>query len=133
MTLLDTTAREFLAKPWIARLATISADGSPHVVPLWYMMDGDDVIITSERKTGKVANLLRDPRAALNVGGEPGQGPAYLLRGPVTITDDPDHAWLTKMTHHYEGPEEATKDLAAWAHMDIVVIRMTIEKVNKVF
>ena len=133
MTVFDADARAFLEKPWIGRLATTGADGSPHVVPLWYAMDGDDAVIISERKTAKVANLQRDRRAALAVGGEPEKGPAYLLRGSVTITDDPDHTWLTKMTHHYESPEEAAKDLAEWANMDIVVIRMKVEKVSKVY
>ncbi|MFN8377089.1 MAG: TIGR03618 family F420-dependent PPOX class oxidoreductase [Anaerolineae bacterium] len=133
MTTFDPEARSFIEKPWIGRLATVSADGFPHAVPLWYMLDGDDVAITSERKTAKVANLLRDNRAALVVGGEPDQGPAYLIRGRVTITDDPDHVWLSKLTHHYESPEEAAKDLAAWDYMDIVLIRMKVERVNKVY
>jgi hypothetical protein len=67
------------------------------------------------------------------VGGEPDLGPAYMLRGRATLMPDPDHAWLTRMTRHYESPEEAAKDLAAWASMDIVVIRMAIERVTKVF
>ena len=133
MTPLDSDARAFLENPWIARLATAGADGWPHVVPLWYMLDGDDIVITSERKTGKVANLLRDNRAAIVVGGEPDRGPAYLLRGRVTITGDPDHAWLEKMTRHYESDEEAARDLAAWAGMDIAILRMTIDRVTKVF
>lgn len=133
MTSLEDEVRAFVEKPWIGRLATISSDGFPHVVPLWYMLDGEDVVITSERKTGKVANLLRDNRAALNVGGEPDEGPAYLIRGRVTITDDPDHVWLSKLTNHYESPVEAAKDLAEWGYMDIVLIRMTVERVTKVF
>ena len=133
MTTLEPEARAFIEKPWIGRLATTSADGWPHVVPLWYMRDGDDVVIISERKTTKVNNLLRDNRAALIVGGEPDQGPAYLIRGHVTITDDVDHHWMSRITHHYEEPEEAAKDLAAWDYMDIVLIRMTVERVNKVY
>lgn len=129
----EADARAFVEKPWIGRLATTSADGWPHAVPLWYMLDGDDVVITSERKTAKVNNLLRDNRAALVAGGEPDQGSAYLIRGHVSISDDPNHEWLSKITHHYESPEEAAKDLAAWDYMDIVLIRMTVERVNKVY
>ena len=117
MTFFDPKVRAFVEKPWIGRLATISADGFPHAVPLWYMLDGDDVVIISERKTAKVTNLLRDNRAALVVGGETDQGAAYLIRGHVSITDDPNHEWLSKLTYHYESPDEAAKDLAALANV----------------
>ena len=132
LTSFEPEVRAFVEKPWIGRLATVSADGFPHAVPLWYMLDGDDVVIISERKTAKVTNLLRDNRAALVVGGEPDQGPAYLIRGHVSITDDPDHVWLSKLTYHYESPTEAAKDLAEWGYMDIVLIRREVERVTKV-
>ena len=126
-------ARQFLQKPWIGRLATTKADGAPHVVPLWYILDGDDVVIISERKTAKIAHLLRDNRAALLVGGEPENGPAYLLQGRVTITDDPVHAMTERVTRHYESPEQAEKDLAEWAAFDMVILRLTVERVTKAF
>lgn len=125
--------RAFLEKPWIGRLATTSPDGFPHVVPLWYMIDGDDVIITAERRTVKVGNLALDNRAALNVGGEPEQGPAYLIRGRVATSDDPDQVWLKKITHHYEDEEQAARDLAEWVTLDMVLLRMTVERVTKVY
>ncbi len=133
MTVFEADARTFLEGSWIGRLATNSPDGWPHCVPLWYMLDGDDVVIISERKTAKVSNLARDNRAVLTVGGEPDQGPAYMIRGRIAMTDDPDHVWLRKLTERYETPEEAEKDLAEWASMDIVTLRMSVERVAKVY
>ena len=69
----------------------------------------------------------------MTVGGEPESGPAYMIKGRVAISDDTGHAWLRKLTERYETPEEAEKDLAAWADMDNIVIRMTVERVIKVF
>lgn len=34
---------QFLQGPWSARLACVRADGTPHVLPLWYEWDGDVV------------------------------------------------------------------------------------------
>lgn len=133
MGVFEAGAQEFLEKPWIGRLATNGADGYPNCVPLWYTIDGEDVVIISERKTAKVNNLIRDNRAVLTVGGEPDRGPAYMLKGRVTISDDPDHLWLRRLTERYEPPEEAEKDLAEWTNMDIVVLRMAVARVTKVY
>ncbi|HYO89477.1 MAG TPA: TIGR03618 family F420-dependent PPOX class oxidoreductase [Candidatus Limnocylindrales bacterium] len=133
MSTFEPDVRAFLDEPWIGRLATNSLDGYPHCVPLWYVLDGDDVVIISERKTAKVANLVRDARAVVTVGGEPERGPAYMMRGRVTMSDDPDHVWLRRMTERYETHEEAEKDLADWAGMDIVVLRLNVERVATVY
>lgn len=127
--MLDAAVREFLKKPLIARVSTHGADGFPHTAPVWFMMDGDDVIIISERDTRKVKNLAQDSRAAIQVGGEPGDAYAVLFRGVVTVTDDADHAVTNRVTRHYEG-ENADKYIAAWADFDMVTLRMTPDKVT---
>jgi len=49
-------------------LVTIGEDGMPHPVPMNYGLDGAGrFILTSFRKSRKVANLRRDPRATLLV------------------------------------------------------------------
>jgi PPOX class probable F420-dependent enzyme len=133
MSVFSADVRAFIDQPWIGRLATNGADGYPNCVPLWYAIDGDDVVIISDKNTAKVRNLARDPRAVVTIGGEPDQGPAYMIKGRVTLTDDPDHRWLRRMTERYEPPEQAEKDLAEWASMEIVILRMTVERVVKVY
>ena len=32
------------------KLAVARKDGAPHVVPIWFVLDGDDVIFTTERR-----------------------------------------------------------------------------------
>lgn len=127
-------AREFLSKPLTARLATVSADGSPHVVPLWFKLEGDQIVIISERKTAKVNHLQRDPRAAVNVGGDPASDKVgYLIRGTVIIADDADHYWTNRMTYHYEPKEVADKHVEEWKDLDMVVIHLTPTSVLKVW
>jgi len=63
------TAREvkFLKAHELCRLATASTDGRPHVVPVIYALDGDDVIIAVDYKTKKLKNLMENPKVALVV------------------------------------------------------------------
>ena len=54
----DEQARAFLAAGYrTGKLATVRADGRPHVAPIWFVLDGADLIfMTGERdRQGQVA------------------------------------------------------------------------------
>src|SRR5689334_1420935 len=50
-----------------AKVATVRADGRPHVVPVWFVLDGDDLVFTTGAETVKARALRRTGRAALCV------------------------------------------------------------------
>lgn len=50
-------------------LTTLRADGSPHVTPVWFLLDGDTFWIASSTVDVKVANMERDPRVAIALDG----------------------------------------------------------------
>lgn len=85
--------RAFVREAKTATLVTNGRDGYPHAVAMWFYADDDEVVwMTTYRKSQKVANLKRDPRAAIHVE----SGSTYetlkgvLLRGDVEIVDDVD-------------------------------------------
>jgi PPOX class probable F420-dependent enzyme len=125
-------ARAFLQKPLIARMSTIGPDGYPHTVPVWFMLDGDDLVIIAVRSTRKVQHILSNPKGAVTVGGDPADGQGYLIKGDFSIEPDPDDAWTRKLTHHYEEAEQAEKDVADWADLDIIVLRLRPRQMIKV-
>jgi PPOX class probable F420-dependent enzyme len=49
------------------KLSTVGADGSPHVAPLWFLMDGDELVFNTGKDTVNGRNLGRDGRIALCV------------------------------------------------------------------
>jgi PPOX class probable F420-dependent enzyme len=57
----------FLKAHEVCRLATASKDARPHVVPVIYTVDGDDVIIAVDYGTKKLKNLRENPKVALVV------------------------------------------------------------------
>ena len=126
------TVREFLQKPLIARMSTIDPNGYPHTVPVWFALDGDDIVIISVRETRKVGHILANPKGAVTIGGDPEDGAGYLIKGEFSIEPDPEDAWVRKMTYRYEAPEQAEKDIAAWADLDIIVLRLRPNVVLKV-
>ena len=58
---------EFLKKQKIMRLATISEDGMPHIVPVWYMYRDKKFYVGTNTRTKKAGNIDRLRRAALCV------------------------------------------------------------------
>lgn len=85
--------RRFVATTPTATLVTNGRDGYPHAVAMWFFADdADNLWMTTYRKSQKVANLLRDCKAALHVE----SGVTYdalrgvLVRGDIEIIDDAD-------------------------------------------
>lgn len=124
--------RAFLSAPRIARLATVGADGYPHIIPLWFGLDGDDILFMSDRETAKVRNALAHPYGAVSIGGDPGDGEGYLIRGELSVYDDVGHAVAHQFLYHYETAARAAEIAAEWANDDIVVIRLKPTKVTRV-
>ncbi|WP_410959314.1 hypothetical protein, partial [Salmonella sp. SAL4433] len=85
-------------------------------------LNGDDLVIISVRQTAKVGHIQANPKGSVAVGGDPGNG--YLLKGDFSIEPDPGATWTRKLTHRYEPSEQAEKDIAAWADLDMIVLRL---------
>ncbi len=58
---------DFLANGKVATLATIGPNGRPHVVPLWYVPQGDVITTWTYASSQKAANLRRLPQATVLV------------------------------------------------------------------
>ncbi|MGZ4560510.1 MAG: pyridoxamine 5'-phosphate oxidase family protein [Mycobacteriaceae bacterium] len=72
-----------LAAGRILLLCTIGPDGLPDPIPMWYAVDeAGALVMTTYRKSQKVVNLRRDPRAV----GVVEDGTAYLELLGVQIT-----------------------------------------------
>ncbi len=60
--------RRFLETEPVIWLSTTRADGAPHLVPTWFVWDGEAAVIVSKPGAVKVRNLCADPRAMLALG-----------------------------------------------------------------
>ncbi len=108
----DLERREFLAHGTrTGKLATVRKDGRPHVVPIWFVLDGDDLVFTTAADTVKGRALRRDGRAAICVDLEE-QPYAYVMaEGEVELSTNLDEmlTWATRIAARYEGEENAER------------------------
>jgi PPOX class probable F420-dependent enzyme len=72
------------------KLATVRRDGRPHVVPIWFVLDGDDVVFTTGAETVKGRALRRTGQASLCVDDERPPFSFVTISGPAALSEDPD-------------------------------------------
>jgi PPOX class probable F420-dependent enzyme len=64
---LSPRVREFLEGKHFGKLATVMKDGSPHVTPIWYMLDQGKLIVNTTSERVKYYNIKRDDRVCFLV------------------------------------------------------------------
>ncbi len=105
----EETRAFLLAGTRTAALATVRADGRPHVAPVWFTLDGDDLLSNTGESTVKGANLRRDGRVALMVDDEEPPFAFVSIEGDVSLSDDLDtmRHWATRIAARYMGADQA--------------------------
>jgi PPOX class probable F420-dependent enzyme len=92
------------------KLATVRADGRPHVVPIWFDLDTDSTLyFTTWHTTVKANNMRRDPRISICVDDERPPFTYALLEGTAELLDDKDALlhWATRIAARYMGSDQA--------------------------
>src|SRR5262249_21695254 len=98
-----------LERPRTAKLATVRADGRPHVAPVWFALDGNVVVFTTWHTTVKAANLRRDPRVCLCIDDDTPPFAFVILEGTAAISEDAAELRrsATGVAWRYMGGEQA--------------------------
>ena len=98
--------RDLFERPAFAHLATLRADGSPHVSPVWVDYDGTYVRFNSARGRAKVDHVARDPRVGFSIL-DPENPYRYIeVRGRVEVTtEEGADAHIDALAKKYLGKE----------------------------
>jgi PPOX class probable F420-dependent enzyme len=88
----DDELSAFLAEQKIVSVATLGPKGRPHLVPLWYVVDGTELRGWTYAKSQKAKNLERDPHATLQIedGVDYAELRGVMFECDVTIERDPE-------------------------------------------
>ncbi|MGH3382475.1 MAG: PPOX class F420-dependent oxidoreductase [Actinoallomurus sp.] len=91
------------------KAAVTSADGAPHVTPIWFLLDGDDLIFTTHESSMKGKALRRDPRICLCVDDDTPPYSFVSLWGEATLSEDLGEVrrWATALGARYAGADRA--------------------------
>jgi PPOX class probable F420-dependent enzyme len=124
--------REFVAAPHYASLATTDADGAPRQAVIWYLLDGDELVVNSRVGRRWPTNLLRDPRVYLAVFDEADPLRWVGLGGTVEPLRDQAQAQadIAAMARRYEDPETAANSIRAFEQQERISFRIRIDAIH---
>ncbi|WP_354641458.1 PPOX class F420-dependent oxidoreductase [Kitasatospora camelliae] len=113
------------------KLATTRADGRPHLAPVWFLVDGPDLVLTTGKSTVKGRTLARDGRVALCVDDDRPPFAFVLVEGTARISEDlPDlRTWATRIAARYMGADRAEEYGARNGVPGELLVRIAIERV----
>ncbi len=92
-----------------AKIATTQLDGRPHVVPVWFVLDGDAIVFMTGEVTVKGKNLQRDPRVTICVDDESPPYAFVMIEGTVTMAPNSPAMleWSIRIARRYMGDDKA--------------------------
>ena len=79
---------ERLRTDQIVWFGTVRDDGQPHLVPVWFLWDGDAVLVFTKADQ-KVRNLRGNPRATLHFNSTPHGGDVVVMEGEAELLAQP--------------------------------------------
>jgi PPOX class probable F420-dependent enzyme len=93
------------------KLATTREDGRPHVVPVWFVLDGDDIVFSTGASSVKGRNLQRTGVAAMCVDVPHPPFAFVTVTGRVAISGELDALtrWATVIARRYIGAARAVE------------------------
>lgn len=93
------------------KIATVRADGRPHITPIWFVLEGDALYFTTWHASVKAKNLLTDNRISLCVDDEKPPFSYVIIEGIAHVNQTPDldnlREWATKIAGRYMGEDQA--------------------------
>lgn len=120
-----------------ATLATVRVDGRPHAKPIWFDLDGDDVIFNTGESTVAGRNMARDGRITLCIDDPLPPFTFVILEGTVSLSthaDDPAAltSWAGRIGARYLGASQEATMAARNGVPGEYLVRLTVSKVTAV-
>ena len=93
ITMTEEEIHEFLSNGHTLQVATIGADGFPHLAPMWYRFEEGKIVFRSFTKSQKMVNLRRNPNLTVLVeeGWSYDQLRGVMIKGTATLITDREY------------------------------------------
>lgn len=131
----DDEVQAYLARQRTCTLATIGADGRPHLVAMWYSLIDGELWFETKARSQKAVNLRRDPRITCMV--EEGETYDTLrgvsLEGTGVIVEEPEALWEVGVSvwERYNGPyTDEVKPLVEFMLTKRIAVRIDVDRVR---
>jgi len=117
------------------KLGYVASDGRPLVAPVWFIVDGQQLVFNTARETAKGRALSRDPRVVLCIDDERPPFSFVQIQGTAALSEDPEELvdTATRIGGRYMGEDKAEEFGRRNGVPGELVVRVTPTKVVKAF
>ncbi|RMI30998.1 PPOX class F420-dependent oxidoreductase [Nocardia stercoris] len=132
LTISDPRVREFLTEGTrTAKVAFVTKDGRPVINPVWFILDGDELVFNTGKESAKGRAVLRDPRLSLCVDLEAPPYGYVQVQGTATVSEDLDELvrTATAIGGRYMGADRAEEFGARNGVPGELVVRVRPDKI----
>jgi PPOX class probable F420-dependent enzyme len=134
--LFDTTtgagkrAEARLKEEEIAWMTTVRSDGQPQTVPVWFVWDGEEILIYSQPNRQKLKNISRNHHVGLNLNSDAQGNNVLRLEGTATIANDaPPSSEIPSYVEKFrEGMARIGFDVQGFARAYSIALRVRPER-----
>jgi PPOX class probable F420-dependent enzyme len=71
-------------------LASVRPDGRPHLVPVWFLWQGETILLFSKPENQKVRNIRQNPAVIVSLDATDHGNDVTVLEGVAQLIDEPD-------------------------------------------
>ena len=94
-----------LSEPQLAHVATVEADGTPHVTPVWVETDGEHILFNTARGRQKSINIERNPVVAVSVVDKADDFRTLWVKGTAELVTEGADEHIDRMAKKYLGQD----------------------------
>lgn len=122
-------ARDRLASDLIIWMTTVRPDGQPQNSPVWFLLDGEEILIYSAHSS-RITNVTANPHVALNLDGNGRGGDIVTIEGSARVAPDEPTAYDNL---EYVEKYRAAMERNGWTPQNFaerypVAVRVTFER-----
>jgi PPOX class probable F420-dependent enzyme len=86
----------------IGWLTTVTADGAPRPIPIWFLWDGDrSILLYSRPEKRKLENVAANPNVSLNLDSDGVDADIVICWGTIGLSDDPPADQVAEYVEKY--------------------------------
>jgi len=119
----------YLDAPYIAVVATIGRNGTPHLTPNWYRYDGQVLTLITRTDRLKYLNLQRDRRISVCIYDPPVASNYVVISGTATCHDQDIWDEARRIIARYRAPDQVDDYLTRWQTEPRVLITVAPEHI----
>jgi PPOX class probable F420-dependent enzyme len=124
--------RRRLREEQVIWFTTVGRDGTPEPNPVWFLWDGEGMLIYSYNSAKRLDHIRRNPRVSLNFNSDPSGGDVVILTGRATILADhpPASRWQPYLEKYGESIDAVSGSAEAFSQSYSVPVRVEVTNVR---